>query len=46
MALKNVFKGPDAQLRIVKKIRKLIQKHPRGIVLLTLKIFPQLPNFD
>jgi hypothetical protein len=27
LALKNVFKGPDAQLRIAKKIRKLIQKH-------------------
>ncbi|RDL30367.1 Uncharacterized protein BP5553_10245 [Venustampulla echinocandica] len=26
LALKNVFKGPDAQLRIPKKIRKLIQK--------------------
>ncbi|KAH9204179.1 hypothetical protein DL95DRAFT_418454 [Leptodontidium sp. 2 PMI_412] len=26
LALKNVFKGPDAQLRIAKKIRKLIQK--------------------
>ncbi len=27
LALKNVFKGPDVQLRIAKKIRKLIQKH-------------------
>src|SRR4051812_21134924 len=27
LALKNVFKGPDAGLRIAKKIRKLIQKH-------------------
>jgi hypothetical protein len=27
LALKNAFKGPDAQLRIAKKIRKLIQKH-------------------
>lgn len=27
LALKNVFKGPDAQLRIAKKIRKLIQKY-------------------
>lgn len=27
LALKNVFKGPDAQLRIAKKIRKLIQRH-------------------
>src|SRR6266536_4951135 len=27
LALKNVFKGPDAQLRNAKKIRKLIQKH-------------------
>ncbi|KAE9381226.1 hypothetical protein N431DRAFT_551376 [Stipitochalara longipes BDJ] len=27
LALKNVFMGQDAQLRIVKKIRKLIQKH-------------------
>jgi hypothetical protein len=27
LALKNVFIGPDAQLRSAKKIRKLIQKH-------------------
>jgi len=27
LALKNIFKGPDAQLRTAKKIRKLIQKH-------------------
>jgi hypothetical protein len=27
LALKNVFKGPEAQLRLAKKIRKLIQKH-------------------
>lgn len=27
LALKNVFKGPDAQLRNLKKIRKQIQKH-------------------
>lgn len=27
LALKNVFRGADAQLRTAKKIRKLIQKH-------------------
>ena len=27
LAFKNVFKGPDAQLRTAKKIQKLIQKH-------------------
>ncbi|CZT06979.1 uncharacterized protein RAG0_12548 [Rhynchosporium agropyri] len=27
LALKNVFKGPDAELRTLKKIRKRIQKH-------------------
>jgi hypothetical protein len=27
LAFKNVFKGPDAQLRIAKKIRRLIQRH-------------------
>ena len=27
LAFKNVFNGPDAQLRTTKKIRKLIQKH-------------------
>jgi hypothetical protein len=27
LAFKNIFRGPEAQLRTAKKIRKLIQKH-------------------
>lgn len=36
LALKNIFKGADAQLRDLRKIRKHIEKHQDGEIISTL----------